>query len=73
MWNELLLSLGGTATLFISSYQLGRFCARRELTNSLSELEKSSKKLNEDKDEIQSCINEHHKLLNELDQMWKWK
>tara|TARA_R100000951_G_scaffold55379_1_gene46514 strand:+ start:797 stop:1018 length:222 start_codon:yes stop_codon:yes gene_type:complete len=73
MWNELLLSLGGTATLFISSYQLGRFCARRELNNSLSELEKSSKKLNKDKDEIQTCINEHHKLLNELEDMWKWK
>ena len=72
MWTEVAYTIVGTGTFFISSYQLGKFCARKELSNSLKDLEKASKKLNKEKDTIDACINEHHKLLLELEQMWKW-
>lgn len=71
MWSEVLLSIGATGVLGISTYNFGKFCERKKLTLSLYNLECANKeyliKTEKDIKEIQGLIKEHKELLKQLE------
>jgi hypothetical protein len=63
MWNEILGSVGAVASLglfYVGSYKIGVYSAKRDLSNSVKELEK-------DKDRHQELLNKMYLLLEEME------
>tara|TARA_R110002073_G_scaffold209394_1_gene369913 strand:+ start:1997 stop:2197 length:201 start_codon:yes stop_codon:yes gene_type:complete len=59
MWSEIGYSLAGVGVLFFSSYELGKRSARFSLNRSIKLLEK-------DKELLKGHIDEHKKLLDDI-------
>tara|TARA_R100001591_G_scaffold99982_1_gene106351 strand:- start:50 stop:280 length:231 start_codon:yes stop_codon:yes gene_type:complete len=66
MWYETGLVGLSTAIFFYSSYEIGKRSARYSLNKSLKDLEDTKKTLIEQNELIDTSIEEHKKLLDEL-------
>lgn len=66
MWYEMGLVGLSTAVFFVSSYEFGKRSARYSLNRSLKDLEDTKKTLIDQNELIDTSIEEHKKLLDEL-------